>query len=95
MSYESIRDLPATLRDTMPQEALEMYLEVYKEALEGYEEAKGGEAGREAVAHRDAMHAVKHEFVHDDDTHQWYRKGEVPKQDEEEEGFIDRLKDLV
>lgn len=48
----------------------------------------------EAEAHRDAMHAVKREFVHDD-THQWYRKGEAPKQEEEEEGFIDRLKDLL
>ena len=30
MSYESIEDLPKILRDTMPREALEIYLESYK-----------------------------------------------------------------
>jgi cation transport regulator ChaB len=96
MSYESIKDLPKTLRDTMPREALEIYLESYKEALDAYEEEEGGQAGREAVAHRDAMHAVKREFVHDDDTHKWYRKGQAPTEEEtKEEGIIDRLKDLI
>ena len=95
MSYESIQDLPKTLRDTMPREALEIYLEAYKEALDAYEEEEGGQAGREAVAHRDAMHEVKREFVHDDETHEWYRRGEAPKEEEKEEGIIDRLKDLI
>lgn len=96
MPYDNVQDLPATMRDTMPQEALEIYLEAYNDAFEGYEEAKGGEAGREAVAHRDAMHAVKRVFVHHDDTHKWYRKGEEPEPEEEEEGgIIDTLKNLV
>ena len=96
MPYDSLQDLPGTMRDTMPREALEIYLDAYNEALEEYEEAEGGEAGREAVAHRNAMHAVKREFVHDDDTQKWYRKGEKPEpEEEEEEGIIDTLKDLI
>ena len=95
MAYESIKDLPKTLRDTMPREALEIYLESYKAALDAYDEQEGGQAGPEAVAHRDAMHEVKREFVHDDETHKWRRRGEARQQKEEKEGIIDRLKDLL
>jgi cation transport regulator len=96
MPYDSIQDLPETMRDTMPREALEVYVEAYNEAFEEYEEAAGGEAGREAVAHRDGMHAVKREFVYDDDRHKWYRKGEEPEPEEEGgRGIIETLRDLI
>jgi len=41
------------------------------------------------------MQAVKREFVRDDERHKWFRKGEEPTEEEEEEGIIDTLKDLV
>lgn len=95
MGYEKKNDLPNTLRETLPEPAQEIYIEAYNRALEEYEEKKGGEAGREAVAHRDAMHAVKREFVHKSETGQWYRKGEEPKEEEGEEGLVDQIKGKI
>lgn len=95
--YENLNDLPDTLRDTLPEEAQRIYLDAYKRAYEDYEEFRGGEAGREAVAHRDAMHAVKQEYVHKSDSGKWYRKGEEPAEDkeDEDEGLLDSLRDMV
>ena len=59
-----------------------------------YEDFRGGEAGQEAVAHRDAMMAVQRDHVYHEETGAWYRKGEEPEE-EEEQGFIDSLKEMV
>lgn len=96
MPYEKKTDLPDTLQDTMPERAQEIYIEAYNEAYEQYKEKRGGEAGQEAVAHRDAMHAVKQEYVHDSETGEWYRKGEEPKEKEgEEQGLLDKIREQV
>lgn len=95
MPYDTKEDLPQTLQDTMPERAQEIYVQAYKQAYEEYDEYRGGEAGQEAVAHRDAMHAVKREYVHDSESGAWYRKGEEPEEEEEEKGLLDKLEEQV
>lgn len=95
MPYEKKSDLPETMQETMPERAQEIYIEAYNEAYEKYKERRGGEAGQEAVAHRDAMHAVKQEYVHDSETGNWYVKGQEPKEEEEEQGLLDKIRDAV
>ena len=92
--YESKSDLPQTLREYLPEDLQEIYLEAYQKSWEGYEEFRGGEAGQEAVAHRDAMMAVQREHVYHEETGTWYRKGEEPEE-EEEPGLLDSLKEKM
>jgi cation transport regulator len=83
MRYESVEDIPETLQDVLPEEAQQIYLEVYQEAWDDYTEGEGGELSRDGVAHRQAMHAVRQEFVQSKDG-QWYRRGEEPEVNEDE-----------
>jgi cation transport regulator len=92
--YKSKSDLPETLREYLPEELQEIYLEAYQKSWEKYKEFRGGEAGQEAVAHRDAMMAVGRDHVYREETGRWYRKGEEPEE-EEESGFLDNLKEMV
>jgi cation transport regulator len=90
--YESIEDLPDTVRDVLPREAQEVYLEAFHESFEGYDEETSSEMNQEAVANRDAWAAVKAEYTRDDETGEWYPAGEVPEEGEgEEEGFLEDL----
>jgi cation transport regulator ChaB len=95
MSYEKTSDLPKTLRETMPEDVLEVYLQAYNESYEHYEKKSGGEAGQDAVAHRDAMHTVNQEFTHDSETGKWHRKGEEPQEEEKEQGLLERIEERV
>jgi cation transport regulator ChaB len=95
--YENLNDLPEAIRKHIPQKNLqEIYLKSYQESWETYEEYRGGEASREAVAHRDAMNAVKTDHVYDKETARWYRKGEVPEEEEEkDEGVLEQITDKL
>lgn len=94
MRYESINDIPETLQDVLPEEAQEIYLEHYQQAWDDYDEEKGGELSRDGVAHRQAMHAVRQQFVQYKDG-KWYRIGEEPEDvPEEEERDMPNLSDL-
>lgn len=94
MSYEKKSDLPETLRDTIPEPAQEIYIEAYAHAYDEYEEEMGGDAGQEAVAHRNAMHAVKREYVHDSETGRWHRKGQEPEEGWAE-GLLEKIEEQV
>jgi hypothetical protein len=48
--------------------------------------------GQESVAHRDAWSAVTREYVKDESTGRWYPEGELPEEEEEDEGLIDKIK---
>ena len=92
MRYETISDLPETIRDILPEGAQEIYLEAYKQRWEEFdEEAEPGDMDRHSSAHRDAWAAVKTEYVHDEEKGTWYREGEEPK---EGQRILDNLKDL-
>ena len=92
--YKSKSDLPEALRLDLPEELQDIYLKAYQKSWEEYKEYRGGDAGRESVAHRDAMMAVKQDHVFDEETNKWYPKGEVPEE-EEDQGIIDELKEDV
>ncbi|MFP4395137.1 MAG: ChaB family protein [Anaerolineales bacterium] len=94
MRYEKIEDMSQTLQDVLPEEAQEIYLEAYQESWDSYKEHMGGELDRAAVAHRDAMHAIKQEFVEDKEKGEWHRKGEEPEDMGKEKGE-DPLSDLA
>ena len=83
--YQNKSDLPETLRDHLPDELQDIYLDAYQKSWQNYEEHEGGEMGREGVAHRDAMQAVEREYVFHRDSGKWYRKGEEPEEEESEE----------
>lgn len=94
--YENIQDLPNTIRDVLPEDAQEIYREVYNEAWEEHaEEAEPGEQGRDSVAHRKAWAAMSQKYVKDEETGRWYPEGELPEKEEEEKGIVEELKDLV
>jgi cation transport regulator len=94
--YESMKDLPDIVRDVLPHDAQEIYMEAYNRSWEMYDEERAGEMSREAVANRDGWSAVKREYTKDDDTGEWYPAGEVPEEaEEEDEGLLDKLGDIV
>jgi cation transport regulator len=97
MPYEDKSELPQMVRDYLPEDLQEIYIEGYNQAYEEYTEDRGGEAGREAVAHRQGMEAVERDYTYIEEEGKWYPKGEEPTGEEEEEdkGIIDQVKDLL
>jgi cation transport regulator len=95
--YESIDELSDTVRDVLPREAQEVYLEAYNTSWEMYDQETSGPMTQEAVANRDGWAAVKREFTKDEETGKWYPAWEVPEEAEEEEegGILDQLGDIV
>lgn len=94
--YESIEELPDTVREVLPEEAQEIYVEAFNASWELYDEEQAGEMSQEAVANRDAWAAVKRDYTRDDETGKWHPAGEVPEHEEEEEGgILDTLEDVV
>jgi cation transport regulator ChaB len=94
MTYKNKEELPEYMRKSMPDEAQEIYIEVYNRSWENYDEdAALGQQSQEAQAHRDGWNAVKQEYVHDEDKGIWYRKGEEPEdfEEDEDEGLLDKI----
>ncbi|MGC9468657.1 MAG: ChaB family protein [Anaerolineae bacterium] len=94
MRYERIEDLPESLRSVLPEEAQKTYLEAYRASWNAYKEHEGGELERESVAHRDGWHAVRENFVKEETSGRWYKKGELPEEEEDEESLIDQITDV-
>lgn len=95
--YKSKNDLPETLRKHLPENLQELYLEAFQKSWENYDEHEGGELDRESVAHRDGMTAVQQDYVHDDETGKWHRKGEETKEGEkdDEPGLMEKIENKV
>jgi cation transport regulator ChaB len=92
MSYTDTSQLPLTIREVLPPEAQELYLTTYNGICENYKPDVHQTMPVESLAHQMAWDMVTREFVKDDRTKQWYRKGEVPVPDEEPKGILQRLK---
>jgi cation transport regulator len=73
MPYNSIQDLPDSVRDHLPDHAQEIFRAAFNNALNEYG------ANDESRAFRVAWAAVKNEYEKDDKTGQWNRKGESAK----------------
>ena len=65
-------------RDVMPEEVQQLYIEVYRQIWQQYDEKRDGPMSREAVASISAMAAITRQFDRDKVTLRWYRKGEQP-----------------
>ena len=64
MPYDSLHQLPDSVRDHLPKHAQEIYLEAFNSAWERYDspDDRRGDASREEVAHKVAWSAVKKQY---------------------------------
>lgn len=64
MPYDKISELPASVRDNLPQHAQEIYRAAFNSAWDQYADPKDRRGGdsREEVAHKVAWSAVKAEY---------------------------------
>ena len=74
MPYETIVDLPKSVRDHLPLQAQEIYRQAFNNAWEEYArpEDRMGDDSREATAHKVAWSAVKQVYEKRND--KWVRK---------------------
>jgi len=76
MPYDSISDLPDSVKEHLPKHAQEIYKEAYNNAWEQYKSPsqRRGDASHEETAHRVAWAAVKKEYQKDESSGRWRRK---------------------
>lgn len=74
MPYDSISELPTSVRDVLPKHAQQIYREAYNSAWKQYSdpEKRKGTASREETAHKVAWSAVKQKYEKKGD--RWTRK---------------------
>lgn len=77
MPYDSLKELPDSVRDNLPKHAQQIYKEAFNSAWEQYKdpEDRRGDASREETAHRVAWSAVKQDYEKGDDG-RWKRKSD-------------------
>ncbi len=74
---DSQLEIPKAVRETLPQEAQVIYAEAYARSWSEFSPQGVTGMSRQAVASRDAWTAVNREFVKDDETHLWHRRGQA------------------
>ena len=76
MPYDSQKDLPDSVRNTLPKHAQDIYKETYDSAWNEYEDPdeRRGDASREETAHRVAWGAVKQSYEKDEGSGEWHKK---------------------
>lgn len=74
MPYDTLQDLPKSVRDALPKHAQEIYQAAFNNAWDQYEdpEDRQGDDSREKVAHKVAWSAVKQTYKKEDG--QWQKK---------------------
>ncbi len=74
MPYQSVNELPNSVKDNLPAHAQEIYKEAYNSAWEQYKnpDDRRGDSSREEVSHQVAWAAVKQTYEKKDD--QWVKK---------------------
>lgn len=76
MPYDSVKDLPSSVKDHLPEHAQKIYMEAYNHAMKEYSspaKRRGNETGEEA-AHKVAWAAVKKEYEKDEKSGDWKPK---------------------
>jgi cation transport regulator len=91
MRFETIKQLPVAIRDTLPDKAQEIYRKAYNQAWDEFEEDDHRGLNQQGLAHQQAWMAVKQEYVFDLD--QWHLRGETVER-KVPEGIFDKLKSL-
>jgi cation transport regulator len=76
MPYGALSELPDSVKNNLPKQAQEIYMETYNSAWEQYAkpEDRRGNDSREEVAHKIAWSAVKQQYEQRND--RWTRKKE-------------------
>lgn len=76
MPYQSLKQLPDSVRGNLPHHAQEIYKEAFNSAWDEYAETEDrrGDDSREEVAHKVAWSAVKNVYKKDEATDQWVKK---------------------
>jgi cation transport regulator len=76
MPYDRLSDLPASVRDHLPQHAQEIYRAAFNSAWDQYKDPdeRRGDATREETAHKVAWSAVKDEYEKDEKSGRWKKK---------------------
>ena len=76
MPYQSIEDLPESVRAHVPKHAQEIYLAAYNSAWDEYKDPgeRRGDESRDEAAHKVAWAAVKHQYEKDERTGTWKAK---------------------
>lgn len=79
MPYQSVRDLPESVRTHVPTHAQEIYLAAYNSAWNEYTDPdqRRGDESREEAAHKVAWAAVKHQYQKDERSGEWKRRSEA------------------
>ncbi|MGH8763525.1 MAG: putative cation transport regulator ChaB [Nitrosospira sp.] len=74
MPYDSLEDLPNTVKNVLPKHAQEIYQAAFNNAWTEYKNPadRKGDASREETAHKVAWTAVKQQYEKKDD--KWHRK---------------------
>ena len=75
MPYNSINDLPESVRHSLPDHAQHIYREAFNNAYDQYAnpDKRRGESDREETAHRVAWSAVKQTYTKGSDD-KWHKK---------------------
>ena len=94
MEYQNVNDLPPTIRDVLPEGAQKLYLDAYNRAWQEYDEDAAIGQSRGTLAHQQGWVAVRHEYVQDQGTGLWHRRGEIEDKDQEPKGLIAKIKSL-
>jgi cation transport regulator len=77
LPYKKVKELPASVRENLPEHAQEIYLEAFNHAWDQYAnpEYRRGGASREETAHRVAWSAVKNVYEKEEKSGMWMKKG--------------------
>jgi cation transport regulator len=80
--YDSNKELPESVQDSLPEHAQEIYRTAFNSAWEQYDEPeeRRGESSREETAHSVAWSAVKNEYKKKE-TGTWVKKEEDEGED--------------
>lgn len=75
MPYNSVSDLPGSVKDNLPHHAQEIYQEAYNSAYDEYKDPdkRKGDDSRESVSHQVAWSAVEKKYEKGDDGN-WHKK---------------------
>lgn len=75
MPYKSRNELPKSVKNVLPEHALDIYKEAFNSAYDEYSSPKErrGDADREETAHRVAWSAVKKAGYEKGDDDKWHK----------------------
>jgi cation transport regulator len=75
MPYQTVSELPDSVREHLPRHAQEIYKEAFNHAWDEYadDDKRRGDESREETAHKVAWSAVKKEYAKGDDG-KWHLK---------------------